>query len=548
MSASDEGVTVELERLRLENARLTTELAQRDEQYFQLVTASSVPMAIVSLEEARTLDANQAYADFTGRSREEILATDPYELWVKVTHPEDLEAERALLARVVSGEVDTYRITKRYLLPDGRVRWGEMGSSVARDERGRVKYIVLAVRDVSQERAAAESQKELEDKLRQAQKLESIGRLAGGVAHDFNNRLLVIMGYVELLKRGVHGDAELESHADVVLASARRAADLTHQLLAYGRRQVLRPRSLDLNGVVDRLRRMLERVIGESVELVTVLGAKDPMLADPGQVEQVLMNLVLNARDAMPGGGRITIQTSDVTLGKEAASLDLEPGAYVSLTVEDTGPGVPEAIRRRIFEPFFTTKEVGKGTGLGLAMVEGIARQSGGAVSVGSSEAGGAAFRVLLPRATMAAVEAPATPAELVTRLKDQETLLVVDDEDDVRRLLVDVLTIGAYRVLEARDGIHALEVAERHPGPIDLVVTDVIMPKLSGPDFVDRLRAQRPGFSVLYVSGYADREGLRALGPHEHFLTKPFAPADLFRLARQILASRVPEPAERAG
>jgi two-component system, cell cycle sensor histidine kinase and response regulator CckA len=277
-----------------------------------------------------------------------------------------------------------------------------------------------------------------------------------------------------------------------------------------------------------------------------VLGAKQAMHADPGQIEQVLMNLVLNARDAMPEGGRIAIETADANVAA-GAMPDLVGGSYVTLSVADTGTGVSDAVREQIFEPFFTTKEVGKGTGLGLAMVDGIVRQSGGVVSVKSSEGRGATFTVYLPRATEPKrSETPTPVADPVAHLTDVETVLVVDDEDDVRRLLVDLLAIGAYHVLEARDGQQALDVAEAHKGSIRLLVTDVVMPKMKGPELSERLRKRYPTLRTLYVSGYAERETLTKLGPHEHFLSKPFLPVDLFRIARDILASQASERAER--
>lgn len=499
--------------------------------------ASPYACAIFCFRSARFVDANDACLSLMHRTREQFFATDAYELWVKTTHPDDLEIERREVQRMVEGAIDGYRLRKRYAQPDGSYRWCDFSTRAVRDERGRLACSVFHVHDVHDLQLAETLRKELEERLHQAQKLETVGRLVGGVAHDFNNRLLVIMGYAELLKRGASGDPELEGHADVVLTSARRAADLTRQLLAFGRRQLLNARPSDPNALVDRMRRMLERLMGESVELVTVLGAKQLMLADPGQIEQVLMNLVLNARDAMPGGGRVTIETADSVVPLDAVP-DLRAGAYVTLSVADTGPGIPEAVREHIFEPFFTTKDVGKGTGLGLAMVDGIVRQSDGIVNVKSVEGHGATFTVYLPRATERRIDSP-LPFAPVTRLPNVETVLVVEDEDPVRHLLVDVLAIGAYRVLEARDGERALELALEHPGPIDLLVTDVAMPKMKGPELADRLRQHQPGLQTLYISGYAERETLPVLGPNEHFLAKPFLAADLFRAAREILLTR---------
>lgn len=531
----------EVALLRAENARLTQTLATTLDRFELVFGSSDTAMVMTSFELGRYVEVNTAYAAFVGRSREEILAFDPYEFWLLITHREDFERERAVVQRIVDGEANAYRLEKRFVRPDGEIVWGEVLVLATRDERGRLKNLLTYVHDLTDARKREAERLELESRLLQAQKLEAIGRLVGGVAHDFNNRLLVIMGYAELLKRGTANNPRLQAHADLVLSSSTRAADLTRQLLAYSRRQVLRPRPTDLNAVVDGMRRMLERVIGERIELVTALGARYPMLADPGQIEQVLMNLVLNACDAMPSGGRVSVETSDIELAHEPNPADLPDGRYVALTVTDTGTGIPEQVRARIFEPFFTTKEVGKGSGLGLASVEGIVRQSGGGVAVRSNEGQGSTFVVYLPRANDAVRELPAA-AEPAAELQQLETVLVVDDEDDVRRLLADVLRLGAYVVLEARDGEHALQIAERHGGPIDLLVTDLVMPRLTGLELADRLRLRHPDVRVLFMSGYAEREAerdhLRTLSPYEQFIQKPFLPVDLFRQANAILRS----------
>ena len=527
----------ELVRLRAENEKLRAAMPSGLEQYRRLFNKAPFAMSIFSFEKAAFLQANDAYLEIVGCTREEFFQRDPYELWLSTTHPEDLDLERKELQRMADGQIDGYRMRKRYL-QRGEWRWTDFANQALRDERGRLSLCVMHVLDVHDQYTAARTREVLEERLRQAQKLESMGRLVGGVAHDFNNRLLVIMGYAEMLKRAAEDHPELESHAEIVLTSARRAADLTRQLLAFGRRQVLKPRPTDLNGLVDRMRRMFERVIGEGIELVTVLGAKHPMLADPGQIEQVLMNLVLNARDAVDESGTITVETADVEV-LPGVLEDLAPGWYVTLSVADTGPGVPKAIRDQIFEPFFTTKDVGKGTGLGLAMVDGIVRQSGGLVTIESTEGRGATFTAYLPRATETRrLDSPAPFRAPAAELKNVETVLVVDDEDEVRKLLIDVLAIGAYHVLQARDGQHGLEVAEAHIGMIDLLVTDVVMPRMKGPELADRLRQRYPALRTLYVSGYAERDTLRPLGENEYFLAKPFSAADLFRIVREVLVT----------
>ena len=542
----------EIARLRAENAQLSQALATKSDHFELAFSSPGVGMIITSFELGRYVAVNATYAEFVGRSREEILEFDAYAFWLLVTHREDFEAERREVQRIVDGETNGYELEKRFVRPDGEIRWVKSWGLVTRDERGRLKSLITYVRDLTEDRRRSAERGDLESRLLQAQKLEAVGRLVGGVTHDFNNRLLIIMGYAELLKRGSAGNPQLEAHADLVLSSSRRAADLTRQLLAYTRRQVLRPRSTDLNAVVDGMRRMLERVIGERIELVTVLGAKHPMLADPGQIEQVLMNLMLNACDAMPDGGRVTVETTDIELDHTPNPADLPSGHYVTLTVTDTGTGIPEPVRARIFEPFFTTKAVGKGSGLGLASVEGIVHQSGGGIAVRSAEGRGSTFIVYLPRALDSRAEL-APVAEPAAQLSQVETVLVVDDEDDVRRLMVDVLRLGAYVVLEARDGEHALEIAQRHGGPIDLLVSDIVMPRLTGLELADRLRARHPELKILFMSGYAERESegdrARELHPHEQFIQKPFLPAELFRRANAILRSGLAtEAIDRAG
>jgi len=529
----------ELARLHAENFRLTHELAEARERLQHGLATELVGFLYCSFEHGRFFDTNDAYCKFLGYGREELLASDPYKFWVETTFPEDLEVERKLLHRVMSGEVSSYRMQKRYLRKDGELRWGDMTLSAVRDQRGHVRYSVIACADIHEQKQALEARRNLEGTLLQAQKLETVGRLVGGVAHDFNNRLLVIMGYADLVKRGSARDPVLAGHAEVVVSSARRAADLTRQLLAYSRRQVLRPRSSDLNAVVDGTRRMLERLIGEQIELVTVLGAKHPMLADPGQVEQVLMNLMLNARDAMSNGGRVTLETLDVLVTPTTPVQGLADGAYVAMAVTDTGTGIPATALEHIFEPFFTTKDVGRGTGLGLATVDGIVRQSGGGIAVKSAEGHGSTFTVYLPRAPEQAELTPSRgegKGEYAPCMPAIETVLVVDDEDDVRHLLVDVLRIGAYDVLEARDAEQALALADKHGKPIELLVTDIVMPGLTGMELADALRDRNPTLKVLFMSGYAERDRVRQLHDNEQFIPKPFLPAELFRRVNAFL------------
>ncbi len=382
--------------------------------------------------------------------------------------------------------------------------------------------------------------KRLEDQLRQAQKMEAVGRLAGGVAHDFNNLLTAILGSTELLLRGLEPASPLRQDAAEIKKAGERAAGLTRQLLAYSRRQILQPAVLDLNRVVTDMDRLLRRLIGEDVDLVTApapdLGA---VRADRGQIEQVIVNLALNARDAMPQGGKLTIATANAQLGPDYAETHpgATPGPYVMLAVSDTGAGMDRDTIAHLFEPFFTTKEVGKGTGLGLATVYGIVKQSEGYVAVYSEPGQGTSFKIYLPRvAADAAVTAP--PAPVAEPPRGTETVLVVEDEEAVRSLSRRALEAAGYTVLAAAAGPDALRLVERYGGPIHLLLTDVVMPGMSGRELAQQLGQRRPGLRVLYMSGYPGDAMVHrgALEPGTAFLQKPFLPEDLTRKVREVL------------
>jgi two-component system cell cycle sensor histidine kinase/response regulator CckA len=498
--------------------------------------SSSIATLCVDTRRGRYLFVNRAYSRMTGYEVEELLESDPYQVWLAVTHADDIEPERQAIERVAAGENDGFSLEKRVLHKNGSSQWVRAELTAARDPGGRLDTIVVHLTPLDAERAARATRERLETQLIQAQKLGALGRLAGGVAHDFNNRLLIIMGHTELLKRALPEDSALLHHADLVLGSAERAAELTRQLLAYSRRQVLKPEAFDLNLTVDRMRRMLERLIGDEVELLTVLGAKHAVYSDPGQIEQVILNLVLNARDAMPDGGRLTLETGDVSIPTPTDKLS--PGEYVVLKVSDTGTGISPDVLPRIFEPFFTTKEVGKGTGLGLSMVEGIATQSGGATTVDSAEGRGTVFTVHLPRAREAPVERPRpTPTSLDER-PSFETVLVCDDDDGVRHLLSNILQFRGYTILEARNGKDALEVARRHQKPIHMLVTDLVMPEIGGLALARELSALYPELRVLFVSGYTEDASLLSaeLRSYSYFLPKPFLPGELTRMVCAIL------------
>jgi len=386
--------------------------------------------------------------------------------------------------------------------------------------------------------------RQLEDELRQAQKMEAVGRLAGGIAHDFNNLLTVIMGQTQLLRLRGERHTPQDGEVAVIEKAAERAAELTRQLVAFSRKQVLQPKVIDLNAVVTHVGTMLRRVIGERVELVMSL---KPRLwhvkADPGQIEQVIMNLALNARDAMPAGGRLTMTTTNVTVeGTSQRQRALAPpGAYVALTVSDTGFGMDAQTQSRIFEPFFTTKEIGRGVGLGLSTVYGIVNQSGGAIRVDSEPGGGSTFTIYLAR-----VDDPIPPLEPsrpTKALRGSETILVVEDEDEVRDVVLQALGINGYSVLQACDGREALAIADRQPGPIHLLVTDVVMPHMNGRELAEQLAPRRPEMKVLYMSGYTnDFVRSQPAGDQQPaFLQKPFSCETLGQKVRGVLDAGAP-------
>ena len=402
-----------------------------------------------------------------------------------------------------------------------------------RDAEGLIQGVIGVALDITE-------RERLTDQLRQSQKMQAVGELAGGVAHDFNNLLMVVKGHSQLLLDRLPDTSPLRSGAQQIERAADRAASLTRQLLAFSRKQVLQPRVLDMNEVVNGMIRMFSRVIGENIDMVFLPSADLARVkADPGQIEQVLLNLVVNARDAMPTGGRLTIETSNIELDRSYAAThaSVEPGQYVMLSVTDTGCGMSEETQSRIFEPFFTTKGPGKGTGLGLATVYGVVKQSGGYIYVYSEVDRGTTFKIYLPQ-VVAELDKPAGEVATPGQVRGSETILFVEDEQSVRELVREYLGATGYRVLEASDGVEALKIASAHPEPIHILITDVVMPHLSGPDLATQLGASRPGLKVLFVSGYTDDTVFRhgVLEGGVAFLQKPFNLKALAKKVREVL------------
>jgi PAS domain S-box-containing protein len=474
---------------------------------------------------AASLNSRYRPARFVGLPVEQVLGRDDTALF-------DPDSARLVMARdrevMASGRAETAEET---LTAAGVTRTYQATKAPYRDAGGNVIGLVGIARDVTERRS-------LEDQLRHAQKMEALGRLAGGIAHDFNNLLTIIGGYIGMALGQLSPGDRLHGLLGEVQRAGERAANLTRQLLAFSRKQKIQPRVLDLNALVAELGRMLKRLIGSDVDLEIALEPDLELVhVDPGQFEQVLMNLAVNARDAMPNGGALVVETRNVELDPAACAArpGLRPGRYVRLAVRDTGHGMDEATRARIFEPFFTTKEAGKGTGLGLAIVDSAVRQSGGHVEVHSAVGCGTTFHIYVPPTPEPSTPA-GKPSSRYSNVRGTETVLLVDDNDEVRALVGYVLRSVGYTVLEARDGADALRVGRGHTGAIHLLLTGLVMPRMSGPQLAEVMAARCPGLKVLYLSGGAESAPAGGPGRAAVFLPKPFTPAALAREVRATL------------
>jgi len=466
----------------------------------------------------------------------QAIPDDGARWWAENVHPEDLPA--VLQSFPSPYERDHLVLEFRFRRQDGRYLWVRDERRLLRDADGRPTEIVGSWTNVTE-------RVELEEKLRVAQKLEAIGRLAGGVAHDFNNMLMVISGNGEMLDRALPAEGSERALLGEIREAAERSASLTRQLLAFSRTQVLAPRVYELEAVVTGIETMLRRLIGEDVTLVCELDrSTGHVLVDRSQLEQVIVNLAVNARDAMPRGGTLTVATSAIELDETACRslAGLAPGAFARLEVRDTGCGMQPEVVERIFEPFFTTKPVGTGTGLGLSTVFGIVKQSGGHIDVRSAEGEGASFAIYLPRVAAPdvgpAAHAADAAAATAPAAHGRETVLVVEDESGVRRVVRLALEKQGYKLLVAGSGREAVALAEQHPDTIDLLLTDLVMPEMSGSELAGILRARRPGLAVLLMSGYVEDDFVRhgVVSEEVAFLHKPFTLAELAAKVRATL------------
>ncbi len=509
------------DRIRRERQRAEEALRESSAAYRALFENSPVPMYALDVQGLGVLAVNETCLALYGYDRNEFLALSLPELCIDAP---------ALLA-----DLDANRIhvtTSRHVKKSGEEMLLEVTSRL--ETLAGSSRILVALRDVT-------AQQRVEEKLRQAQKMEAIGRLAGGIAHDFNNLLSVILSYGELLKENDALDEEVRLEVTEICTAGRRAADLTRQLLVFSRQQVLEPKVLSLSELIANMRTMLGRMLGEDIDFVLAASqASGRVRVDPGSMEQVIMNLVVNARDAMPSGGRLYVETRDVELvpGDARLTSRARPGRYVMLTVSDTGTGMDRATLGRIFEPFFTTKERGKGTGLGLSTVFGIVEQSGGVVRVESEPGDGARFEIYLPstNADIDVLGASPTPSTL----RGRETILLVEDEEQVRAVASGILRGRGYRVIEASGAEEADRVSTQYDGSIDLLLSDVVLPQMSGPELARRLAKVRPEMSLLCMSGYTDdRVSYHGLDDRIAYLQKPFTPSALATKVREVLDAR---------
>jgi len=509
---------------------ITGRKQDEDRSKFQAEVLSQVTEAIIAINNEKVVNywnhgAEKLYGfkfyEALNRPLRELIHDD----WLITNSPTETSIEG----------VSVWRGESTHRHKDGQEVLVEASVRRLNDAAGEFCGHLAVIRDISERRAAEAALRQKEEELRQAQKMEAVGKLAGGVAHDFNNLLTAIGGYSEMILMSLGPNDSLRNDVEEIIRASRRAADLTRQLLAFSRKQVLQPQVLDLNAVVLGMDKMLRRLIGADIELVTIL---DPGLAsvkaDRSQIEQVILNLAVNARDAMARGGKLTLKTANTDQGTSGVPSGLPHP--VLLAFSDTGCGMDAETKIHIFEPFFTTKEQGKGTGLGLSTVYGIIEQSGGRISVESEVSRGTTFRIYLPRVDM---KEPAVTEQSETTLPlGTETVLLVEDESVVRSLIHQVLKRSGYTVLEAQHGAEALRIVLQHPAPIHLLLTDLVMPLMGGRDLVKRLLGMRKDIRVLYMSGYTDDSAIRQgeLEPGTHFIQKPFTPDSLLRKVRKVL------------
>ncbi|HEY6035009.1 MAG TPA: response regulator [Kofleriaceae bacterium] len=504
---------------------------RQQERRFRALIEKSSETIVLTDHAGIIVYASTAATALFGVKRSELIGRRNREF----VHPDDLEMHAHGMVQVRDGQpLHAHEI--RLLRPDGSIRWVEVAVTNLLDDPA-IGGVVTNLRDITERTIAAQALRAAEEQLRQAQKMEAVGRLAGGIAHDFNNLLSVIVSYAEMLQEDLAiGDPRRDDAAEI-LAASKRATGLTRQLLMFSRQQVIEPRVLDLDELLGNMEKMMQRVLGEDIELARRAQTVRPVKADPSSIEQVVMNLIVNARDAMPTGGALTLETRNVELDEDHVrrSVAKRAGPHVMIAVTDTGIGMDEATRARIFEPFFTTKPKDKGTGLGLSTVFGIVHQVGGGIEVETELGKGTTFRVFIPcvDGELSVERAPVARPEHGT-----ETILLVEDDPQVRAVTGSILRRHGYRVLDAGSPTAALALSAQHAGPIHLLLSDVVMPAMSGPELAKRLEPLRPATKVLFMSGYTDDAVLRhgVQTSQIALIQKPLSPATLAHRVREML------------
>jgi len=504
-------------------------LQKREAKLRTIFERVAVGIGLVDLE-GRLMESNPALQEILGYSEKELQNR----VFTEFTHPDDLTADTNLYKELLEGKRDHHQTEKRFIRKDGEIVWSLQNVSLVRASGGEPLFMIFMVEDITE-------RKRLENHFLQSQKMETVGRLAGGISHDFNNILTVIKGYSQLLLSELNEDHPLRENLEEIKKATERAEDLTRQLLAFSRRQVMEMKVIGLNHLIKNLEKMLRRVIGEDIELTTVLTDDlGRIKTDPAQIEQVILNLAVNARDAMPSGGKLTLETTNVELDKDYAHthISVAPGRYVMLSVSDTGCGMTPEVKERIFEPFFTTKGQGKGTGLGLSTVYGIVKQSGGNIWVYSEPGEGTTFKIYIPRVEEE-IDALPSQEEILDLPKGNETVLLVEDDPSVWNLADRFLRGQGYKVLGATNGNEAIQIAQEHlKEKIHLLLTDMVMPQMGGKELVGRFKSLHPEIKVLFISGYTDsaitHHGLSE--PDTALLQKPFSLTSLAIKVREVL------------
>jgi two-component system sensor histidine kinase EvgS len=481
------------------------------------------------------LRVNKKLCEMLGYSEEELRTRT----WRELTFLDDLFVDEASFVRMLSGEIDNYEVDKRFVRKDGSILYTHLAVSCYRGLNSSVRFVIATLHDMSEHKRAEEEKERLQAQLLQAQKMEAVGRLAGGVAHDFNNTLSVIIGYVELSQAKINPNDPLSRNLKQIFKAATKSADLTRQLLAFSRRQLIQPTVLNMNHAIGDSEKMLRRLVGEDIDLKFIPQTDlSTVRMDPSQVDQILANLAINSRDAMPDGGKLTIETANRSFDKASwkKPYAVLPGKYVMLAISDTGCGMDKATMEHIFEPFFTTKGEGKGTGLGLSTVYGIVKQNMGFINVYSEPGLGTTIRIYLPRHRGPAEEIE--EEEVILPGTGNETILLVEDEEQILSLFKESLEDYGYRVLAAVQSEEALTLCQKHQGPIHLLVTDVVMPTMNGKELGERIEKLKPGIKILYMSGYTNdiitHRGVLTDGVN--FIQKPFMVRDLAKRLREVL------------